>query len=37
MAPGGIVVSDQDLGMTSSEPVPLPPGVRPGRYHMRRV
>jgi hypothetical protein len=37
MAPGGIVVSDQDLGMPSSEPVPLPPGVRPGRYHMRRV
>jgi len=37
MAPGGIIVSDQDLGMAEWEQVPLPPGVRPGRYHMRRV
>ena len=37
MAPGGIIVSDQDLGMPDWEQVSLPPGVRPGRYHMRRV
>jgi hypothetical protein len=37
MASGGIVVSDQDLGMAEWQPVPLPPGVREGRYFMRRV
>jgi len=37
MAPGGIVVSDQDLGMPQWQPVALPLGVRQGRYFMRRV
>jgi hypothetical protein len=37
MAPGGIVVSDQDLGMPQWQPVALPPGVRQGRYFMQRV
>lgn len=37
MARGGIVVSDQDLGMAEWQPVALPPGVREGRYFMRRV
>ena len=37
MARGRIVVSDQDLGMAEWQPVALPPGVREGRYFMRRV
>jgi len=37
MASGGVVVSDQDLGMAEWQSVSLPPGVREGRYFMRRV
>jgi hypothetical protein len=37
MAPGGIVVSDQKLTVSGWTPVPLPPGVEPGRYFVNRV
>lgn len=34
MAPGGIIVSDQELSLPRAESLPLPPGVQPGRYFM---
>lgn len=34
MAPGGIIVSDQELTLPQAEALALPPGVRPGRYFM---
>jgi len=37
MAPGGIVVSDQRLQAAGWTPLPLPPGVEPGRYFINRV
>ncbi|EWY42372.1 hypothetical protein N825_00025 [Skermanella stibiiresistens SB22] len=37
MAPGGVVVSDQDLGVPEWEALRPPPSVRPGRYFMARV
>ncbi|UEM03549.1 class I SAM-dependent methyltransferase [Skermanella rosea] len=37
MARGGVVVSDQDLGMPRWEPLRPPETVRPGRYFMMRV
>ncbi len=36
MAPGGVVVSDQELRTQGLAPLPLPAGVKPGRYHMYR-
>ncbi|MEX2453326.1 MAG: class I SAM-dependent methyltransferase [Rhodospirillaceae bacterium] len=37
MAPGGIVVSDQEYVVDGWTPLPLPDGVRPGRYFINRV
>ena len=37
MAPGGIVVSDQPMGMPRWQLLPLPDGVAPGRYYMWQV
>jgi hypothetical protein len=37
MAPGGIVVSDQELAMRNSEALPPPSGVKAGRYFIRRI
>ncbi len=37
MAPGGVIVSDQPLAHAGLELLPLPGGVKPGRYHMYRV
>lgn len=34
MAPGGLIVSDQELTLPQAEALPLPPGVQPGRYFM---
>ena len=37
MAPGGIVVGDQVMRAARWEELPLPPGIEPGRYFIRRV
>ena len=37
MAPGGIVVGDQVMRASRWEELPLPPGIEPGRYFIRRV
>jgi hypothetical protein len=37
MARGGIVVSDQELAMRDSAPLPPPFGVKVGRYFIRRI
>ena len=37
MAPGGIMISDQDMALTGHEKLPLPEGIEPGRYYMYRV
>jgi hypothetical protein len=37
MAHGGIVVSDQPMAVPRWSALPLPEGVRPGRYHLWRV
>ena len=37
MAPGGIVVSDQEYRVAGWTEVALPDGVAPGRYFMRRA
>lgn len=37
MAPGGIVIGDQDYRVDGWEALPLPDGVRPGRYFINRV
>jgi len=34
MAPGGIIVSDQELSLPRAAPLALPPDVQPGRYFM---
>jgi hypothetical protein len=34
MAPGGAIVSDQELNLPQAEALPLPPGVQAGRYFM---
>jgi hypothetical protein len=36
LAPGGILISDQPLADPSFEPLALPAGVAPGRYHLYR-
>lgn len=37
MAPGGIVVGDQMMQVSRWRDLPLPPGIEPGRYFIRRV
>ena len=37
MTPGGIVCSDQEYTVANWEALPLPDGVRPGRYFINRV
>lgn len=34
MAPGGVIVSDQELNLPPAETLPLPRGVQAGRYFM---
>ena len=36
LAPGGVVIADQDVGFPGAEPLDLPDGVRPGRYFLYR-
>jgi hypothetical protein len=36
LAPGGVLISDQPLADPSFEPLALPEGVAPGRYHLYR-
>jgi hypothetical protein len=36
-APGAIVASDQAIPIESWQALPLPEGVKPGRYHLYRV
>ncbi|WP_445682629.1 class I SAM-dependent methyltransferase [Radicibacter daui] len=36
MRKGGIILCDQDLAMANWTPLPLPPGVAPGRYNIMR-
>jgi hypothetical protein len=36
MAPGGVIVSDQELILPAAGAVPLPAGVQPGRYFVYR-
>jgi hypothetical protein len=33
---GGVMVSDPPLDSAALEPLPLPDGVAPGRYHLYR-
>jgi len=37
MAPGGIVISDQEYSVDGWTALPLPDGVQPGRYFINRV
>jgi hypothetical protein len=37
MAPGGVIVSDQKYDVAHWTDLPLPDGVAPGRYFMRRA
>ena len=37
MRPGAIVLSDQAIGVAGWRPLALPPGVRPGRYHIWQI
>jgi len=37
LAPGAVVASDQALALDAATTLPLPPGVRPGRYFLYRV
>ena len=37
LAPGALVVTDQEMALPGAAPVALPDGVAPGRYHMVRV
>lgn len=37
MAPGGIVISDQEYNVEGWTALPLPDGVRPGRYFINKV
>ncbi|MHA1151284.1 MAG: class I SAM-dependent methyltransferase [Alphaproteobacteria bacterium] len=34
LRPGAVVISDQDMGLEGAVALPLPGGVRPGRYFM---
>ena len=37
LRPGGVVISDQDMAYENAEALPLPDGVKPGRYFMYRA
>ena len=37
LAPGGLVVTDQEMTLPAATPVDLPEGVAAGRYHMVRA
>jgi S-adenosyl-L-methionine methyltransferase len=37
MRPGAVVISDQEITMPGLSPVPLPQGVKPGRYFINRA
>ncbi len=37
LAPGSVILADQDMGMSQWRPQPLPAGVAAGRYHMWRA
>lgn len=37
LAPGALVLSDQRLTLPGTEPLPLPEGVKPGRYYLLRA
>jgi SAM-dependent methyltransferase len=37
LRPGGVVISDRDVGPADAEALPLPAGIEPGRYFMRRA
>ena len=37
LRPGGVVISDQEVNLAGAEALPLPEGVRPGRYFMCRA
>ena len=37
MAPGGVIVADQDLGAAAGTPLALPDGVPAGRYFLYRT
>ncbi len=37
LRPGGVVISDQDVTLAGAVALPLPEGVRPGRYFMCRA
>ena len=37
LCPGGILVSDQDMGWDGARALPLPEGIKPGRYFMYRA
>ncbi len=37
LRPGGVVISDQDMAYEDAEVLPLPDGVKPGRYFMYRA
>ena len=36
LAPGALVLCDQELTLEGAEPLALPEGVRPGRYYLYR-
>ena len=37
LRPGGVVISDQDVNLEGAVALPLPEGVKPGRYFMSRT
>ena len=37
LAPGALVVSDQEMTLRAATPLDLPDGVAPGRYYMVRI
>ncbi len=36
LAKGGVVISDQPMNDSALEPLPLPEGIKPGRYFLQR-
>jgi hypothetical protein len=37
LKPGAVVLSDQEIAVPELEPLPLPAGVKPGRYYFCRL
>lgn len=37
LAPGALILSDQELAIPGATPLPLPAGVKPGRYYLLRA